>query len=218
MSDTHETEGTEAEEAATTEEKPKPVKVIKQPHSCLCSSYEVVDKTDDKQVFTTGCTQTTMSKFAQGHDARLVSFLVDGFADGYQIRQVRALSDGETEVIDHDTPADALVAVSEPLAEKANRATLLRKDKAIAAQERKDARERVKAERLAEKAKAKAERDAAKAAAQAEHPIPLQDGEVQIRVGETDFIARLDEDGNAVYRDGETEKVAALGTFEVLAI
>lgn len=58
---------------------------------CRCSLFEVgeFDAEKDGAEFTTECDRQTNNLFAQGHDARLVSFLVRGQLDGYEIRTVQ---------------------------------------------------------------------------------------------------------------------------------
>ena len=211
----------DAENQEQTEEAPKPTKVIKQPQPCYCRTYEVADKEDPDSVFSTGCSGETKSMFAQGHDARLVSFLVDGHFDGYVIRQV--LPDGDkTRTVVHDTPADAVAHISEALAEKANKATLNRRAKIAGAAERQAAREALKAQRAEAKAKARAEKEAAKAAAKEAGPkatgaevvagsksgdLPeLPEGHARIKVGKFEYVAAIDDEGNATYVDGAGDK------------
>ncbi|MET7902049.1 hypothetical protein ABZS86_11370 [Streptomyces sp. NPDC005355] len=62
---------------------------------CECSIYDAIpaDLTEeqvasgDYEVFTTGCTATTKSQFAPGHDAKLKSFLIKHGAAGHEIRR-----------------------------------------------------------------------------------------------------------------------------------
>lgn len=216
--------GEQTESAAIPEPKVSKPRV-RAVHQCLCQSYEVYDPTDESAVFATGCVQTTGSTFAQGHDARLVSFLVTGVADGYKIRQLVTGEDGKTETVDHDTPADAVLQASVKLAEKANKATLNAQAKVAGAAERKAAREKAKADRIAAKAKAKADAKPAEVTAGpgSEVPVgdqtPLGDGEVRIKVGRWEYNAQLDEDQNATYTDGKgAVKTAVLGSYEVVGV
>lgn len=65
-------------------------------HPCACSRYEVlVNVREDKSgnlvwdaAYTTGCTRVTKRIFAQGHDARLKSFLIKHGAEGREIRHI----------------------------------------------------------------------------------------------------------------------------------
>ncbi|MFE2612272.1 hypothetical protein ACFXA2_01480 [Micromonospora chalcea] len=88
---------------------------------CTCSKFEVgvtVDGPDgsepDVTIETTGCDRRTPRLFAQGHDAKLVSFLVRAELDGKEVRYGR----GEGTVITSDA-VTALKSVSEALAVKA---------------------------------------------------------------------------------------------------
>lgn len=205
----------------TAEQTPKPVKAPRVPRACHCQTYEVADPKDADSVFATGCTQTTGATFAQGHDARLVSFLVDGYFDGYQIRQALPGETSSTTVV-HDTPADAVKAVSEALAEKANKATLNRKAQRDGVAERKAARDALKAKKLADKEAAAKAREAAKAEAKAAGPkatgaevvagsvtgdvAPLEAGQARIKVGKFEYAAEVDDEGNATYVDGAGDK------------
>lgn len=225
------TEETAAEATATEtpeEEKPKTAKAAKEPHACFCQGFEVADPQDADSVFTTGCEQTTKSMFAQGHDARLVSFLVDGHFDGYQIRHY---ADGAYTV--YPTPADAAALASEPLRAKAEKATENRQAKLDAKAQATAEREAKKAAKAQEKADAKAAKEAEKAekanapkatgaevvAGSAEgDQTPLAEGEVKIKVGRWEYNATIDDEGNAHYVDGSgEEQVRAPGVFQVLA-
>ncbi|WP_431876698.1 hypothetical protein [Micromonospora marina] len=88
---------------------------------CTCSKFEVgvtVDGPDgsepDVTIETTGCDKQTKRLFAQGHDAKLTSFLVRAEIDGKEVRYGR----GEGTVITSDA-VTALKSVSEALAVKA---------------------------------------------------------------------------------------------------
>jgi hypothetical protein len=209
-------EGTPPVDGPEQPEETKPAKAKKQPHACLCQSYEVANPKDDDEVFSTGCEQDTLSTFAQGHDARLVSFLVEGHFDGYQIRQ---LVNGETRTF--GTPAEAVADVSNALQTKAEKATANR-------QARRDEKERKAAEREAakqakadEKAKAKAEKEAEKGASKAGGPkatgaevaagsvvgdaADLAPGQARIKVGRWEYTATIDAEGTATFTNGKGE-------------
>ena len=201
---------------APAEEKAPKIKPEK--HPCACQFFEVYGVDDDgnaktDEVFTTGCTQATGSTFAQGHDARLVSFLVDGQADGYSIRHVK---DGvETK---YATPGEAVSDISNALQTKAEKAWENRLARTQAASDRKAARDALTARKKAEKeAKAKeaAEAKAAKksggpkttgaevVAGSAEGDLAeLQPGEAIIKVGKFEYKAQVTGDGTAIYIDG----------------
>ncbi|MFK4243542.1 hypothetical protein ACI2KV_11740 [Micromonospora chokoriensis] len=95
--------------------------------ACRCSTFEVGTTTDgpdgsepDVTIETTGCTGQTPRLFNQGHDAKLVSFLVKAELEGKEVRYGR----GEGVV----TTSDAVTAcksISDALAVKA--ATMLAK-------------------------------------------------------------------------------------------
>lgn len=203
----------EQAEAAPTEG--KPTKVAKQPRPCYCQSFELVDPEDTDTTFTTGCEQTTLSTFAQGHDARLVSFLVDGYLDKYQIH---GLSGGKTVL--YATPAEAAATASDALRDKAEKATANKVAKRNAVQERKDAREALKAKKAEEKEAAKAAKQAEKDA-KANAPkatgaevvsgsatgdvAPLAEGQVRIKVGRWEYVATQNADGGVTFTNGKGE-------------
>lgn len=191
----------------------KAPKKIKEKHDCLCASFEVVDPQDPQNsIFSTGCDQQTYGTFAQGHDARLVSFLVDGIKDGYYIQQ---LKDGQP--VRFNTPAEAVAQASDALRGKAEKATENMRAKLAAKQELASKKAEAKANREALAAKKKAEKEAA-AAAKAKGPkqtgaevvagsgegdgTPLAEGQVKIKVGRFEYNAMVDEDGTATYVDG----------------
>lgn len=206
-----ETEATAPEAASTaTEEKPaKAPKVVAEPKRCACADFEVGDGTDDG-TYTTGCEQTTGRTFAQGHDARLVSFLVDAEWDGYPIRK---LVEGAQPT--SFTGAEAAAgSISEALRQKAAKALANRQAKREEADKKKAEREAAKAQKAQEKEAAKAakaaEKEAAKAAKVDEAPAPKDvpvkveehAGPARIKVGRREFDAMIGEDGSAVYTDG----------------
>lgn len=150
----------------------KPAKAKVEPHDCLCSTFLLLDPNEPDAEFDTGCSQTTLRTFAQGHDARLVSFLVAGHFDGYTIAQRQA--DG-TQVA-FDGPGHAAATASEALGVKADKATANAQAKVDAKAQRDAAKEAKKAEREAEKAKRTAEKEAAKEAKKAEAKPPREVG------------------------------------------
>ncbi len=201
---------TEPKQTETEPEKPKAAP--RAPHSCLCGSYEMVDTKDADVIFSTGCDQTTYSTFAQGHDARLVSFLVEGYFDGYQLRQVVAA--GKPRIF--ATPAEAVADVSNALQSKAEKATANRQEKLDAQAARQAERDRIKAEKVAAKEKAKADKAdkaAEPKAAGAEvvagsqtGDLPeLAEGQARIKGGRWEYVADIDAEGVATYTDGSGE-------------
>lgn len=209
MTDTQTVEpGTTEEQAAKAEalEPAKPAKVVKEPNPCYCQAFEVRGK-DEDEVFATGCEATTKSTFAQGHDARLVSFLVDGYFDGYTLHTVVNGTHAS-----YATPEDAARTASEPLAQKAKKATENRKAKLDAKTEAAAAKEKVKAEKAAAKLKAAADKAAAKknggevvAGSQTGDLPELAEGQARIKVGRYEYVATVDESGVATYTDGKGE-------------
>jgi hypothetical protein len=187
-------------------------------HPCLCGRFEVKGETDD-EIFSTGCEALTKRVFAQGHDARLISFLVDGYFDGYTLRYV---TDAET-VATLATPAEAAALASEALRDKAAKATENRKAKVDAKEQLAKAREAKKAEKAKEKAAADKVKADAKAAAKevkaaapkttgaevvagsAEGDKPtLPEGMTIVKVGRWEYEATIDpETGAAIYVDGK---------------
>ncbi len=87
---------------------------------CYCSNFEFI--TDETTVngqpeiesYTTNCTQATTRVFAQGHDAKLVGFLVRAELAGEEIR----INNGGV-VHSWGNAVLAALAISEPLAAKA---------------------------------------------------------------------------------------------------
>lgn len=201
----------EQADAPATEDKPKAAPVDKS-HPCLCQFYEVYNPASADEVFTTGCEATTKATFAQGHDARLVSFLVDGKGDGYEIRFVKdGVSTG------FGTPGEAVADVSNALQTKAEKAWENKQEKVKGAAERKANREALAAKKKAEKDAKAAEKAAAKEAkasgpkatgaevvagsAEGEQ-AELQPGQAVIKVGRWEYVAQVDAEGNATYTDG----------------
>lgn len=171
MSDTAvETEPTAPVEAPVETKPEKPVKEKAQPHPCLCASFLLFDPKDEATKFDTECTATTMRVFAQGHDARLVSFLVSGHFDGYSIAQDQLPGKGGRLVFDN--PGHAAASVSDALGEKADKAVANEQAKRDAKGKKDADRQAAKEAKAKEKADAKAVKDAAKAAAKAEIKPP----------------------------------------------
>lgn len=222
--ETEQTEQTEAQAATATEapaEKPAPK--VKDRRPCLCRSYELVNPNDPEEAFTTGCELQTLSTFGQGHDARLVSFLVTGHADGYKIQQVTAAG-----TVVYATPGEAVADVSSKLQDKAEKATARKEQTRKEKADREQARADLKAKRLAEKEAKKAEAVAAaelkkaekakpkKAVAPTGDRTPLTEGQVRVKVGEFEYVAILDDENTAWYTDGAGEALgAAEGEYEV---
>lgn len=139
-----------------------------EPHPCLCSQFAVGEDIEDengqltRNEFTTECDRTTQSTFAQGHDARLVSFLVSGELDGYLIYR----ADGEGQVT-FTGAGHAAASISEALGAKADKALLNERAKLSAKQAKREEREGKRAEQAQARAEAKAARAAEAAARKA---------------------------------------------------
>lgn len=89
--------------------------------TCRCSIFEVgteieVDGQPDRTIETTGCDRQTNNAFAQGHDAKAVSFLVRAHLAGKTIWK----SDGGV-LITFAGPVEAARSISAPLAAKAEK-------------------------------------------------------------------------------------------------
>lgn len=232
MSDTEApvAESTEATVAANTlaEEPAKAEKVKAKPLPCACSRFLLADEKDVKEgeevpLFDTECSAKTMRTFAQGHDARLVSFLVNGEVDGLSVRENRG-----GVVYMYDNAAHAASSISEALGGKAEaaiarlKAAQAVKDERVAKQD--EARAAKAAEKLAAKqtkdaekatkAAAAAEAKAAKAAAPREVAAKVVDGSqegdapteglIRIKVGRGEYEASVSEVDNG---EGGTKQV-----------
>jgi hypothetical protein len=130
---------------------------------CMCSQFVAVargDGEDDNaqaadEERTTGCDKMTNRIFAQGHDAKLVSFLVRAEIDGLEIFH-------QPEGAAFRTSRHAVTAaglVSDGLRDKARRALTKAIEKSIA----REARETTRAARAQERVEAKAAREARRA-------------------------------------------------------
>lgn len=211
---------------ATAAAKGKPAKVKAAPKACACRRFEVGEEWEEngqpmRGDDTTGCEQTTLSTFAQGHDAKLVSFLVQAELDGNTIWS----TDGGL-LITHGGAESAAATISAPLAAKA-KAALERgvaasntrkerealKDTARKAKAAAKAAAKVEKERKA--AETKAAKDAKTAKPQAEVVAGSQEGDTpqpreglsSIKVGRWTYDdAVIDpQTGVASYRDGKGE-------------
>lgn len=204
-------------EQAQAEKPAKTEKAVKQPVPCACRSFEVVDESgNEPSAFTTECESTTLRTFAQGHDARLVSFLVQGEFDGLKVYRtidgVRYLYEGA---------AHAAGSVSQPLANKADAALVRLNDAKKVRDEREAKRTEAREAKAAEKAQAKAAREAEKASKAAEKAaakpqttgprevgatvVPgsqegqaVSNGQVTIKIGRHEYVGSLSEDGKTV--------------------
>lgn len=218
-------EPTTEETAPVVEDKPKrEPKPKPEPHACLCSFFRVGEDLEDgtKNEFTTECTSTTARTFAQGHDARLVSFLVSGELDGYKIW--RNVTDTEIQVFEGAVKAAG--TVTEALRLKADKALGNAKARREDIENRQAARKALQDSKAAEKARLKAEKAKEKAEREAAKPVKPpkavaatvvagsqegdavervalpepEDGEtaVTIKVGRNEYLATLTADGQTV--------------------
>lgn len=224
---------------AKPEKAPRPRKEPAAPHACACSYYRYGDKEAIADLFGIECSQTTQRVFAQGHDARLVSTLVQAQFDGYQIFRQEA----EGLVGPYENAAHAVSSISKPLEAKAEKAIQNAASAEAAKAERKNAREAKQAERRAEADKKRAIVAAAKEAKKAEKAaakptpkpkpvaatvvegsqegdavVPATDGLMKIKVGRWEYDAVNNGDGTLSYRDqGGTEQTRKIEEVRVLS-
>jgi 4-hydroxyphenylpyruvate dioxygenase-like putative hemolysin len=148
---------------------------------CLCSSYEfgntVEGQTQPEWVgYTTECSQSTTNLFAQGHDAKLVGYLVRAELAGEEIR-VGSVTGGSA--------VQMARRVSEALAAKA--------------QAQLDAAKARLAKKAAAAANKQAKRSATKAT-KAETPAELLWRSAKIKVGRWTYDAQIEtKTGDATY-------------------
>lgn len=139
---------------------------------CFCSTFEFgtfdVDTDDD---YTTECTESTTRVFAQGHDAKLVGYLVRAEMAGQEIRRGSVHFAGAVQAAAH---------VSEALAAK----TQAQLDVAKA--------------RVAKKAAAAAAKAARKSTKAAE--VTIADRDATIKVGRWTYVASISASGVATYK------------------
>jgi hypothetical protein len=207
---------------AENEKKAGRTKKVVEPHACACRAWDYGDATDSEVRFDTECELTTKSRFAQGHDAKLVSTLVAAELDGYAIWQ----RDDANNLALFRGAFEACASLSEPLGNKALKALQNARDKQEAKDRRVAERKAIKDAKEAEKAKAKAEKEAKKAEAKPPREVPVQvaegsqegdgateptelaEGErvVTIKVGRNEILATLSADGRTVsWRDSKDE-------------
>lgn len=215
---------------ATTEapaEKPKREKKVVEPHACACQAFEVGEEVEtetglDRTVFTTECAQETQRVFAQGHDARLVSFLVQAQMDGYTIwRSVG----GQSQTFPGATEAAA--SISEALGEKARKAVDNAQGRENAKAQRKAERDEARAKKAQEKAEAKAKREQEKAnkptpekeLAEAAGVVPPREVPVNVVSGsvENDGTDGSDAAGPTELAEGEKVVTIKVGRNEIQA-
>lgn len=94
---------------------------------CACRRFYAVEVVDgDERSYSTGCLRETNNIFAQGHDAKLVSFLVKADVCGDEIWQYGSGDGHETKLAGAQSAA---ATISAELAAKAERAVLNALDK-----------------------------------------------------------------------------------------
>ena len=157
------TDTTPADAEAVTAPAEKAPKVVKQPEPCACSRFLLADvagasEGEEPALFDTECSSTTLRVFAQGHDARLVSFLVSGEIDGLQARENR-----NGVVYTYDNAAHAAGSISGALGAKAEAAVARLKAAQQLKDERKAKQDDARTLKAAEKAAKKEAADQAKA-------------------------------------------------------
>lgn len=176
---------------------------------CLCSTYEFGTTETDPNTgepffegYTTGCRQTTTKIFAQGHDAKLVGYLVRAELAGEEINHN---SGGVTHT--WGKAVAAALWTSEALALKAQ----AQLDATRARLAKKAATEAKKAARKSAKAAAEPVVEAPKAVVEV---VPASDRQATIKVGRWTYLATIQADGNASYKTklGQS-KTALAGTY-----
>ncbi len=201
----------------------KPAKTVPAPRPCICSTFEIGS---DGVRETTGCTQESVRGFAQGHDAKLASFLVTAFAERQEIRE--NTPEG-TKV--HPTPSAAVADISAALQTKVERMTENAVSKRAARLAREAARAQAKAEREAEAKRKKDEREAKKAEAKPPREVGakvtegtvVNDGPSRfstIKVGRHEYEADINPDTKvATYRDQDgVEQTREEGAYRLLKL
>lgn len=159
-------------------------------HPCACSTFEAhTGDADDQnaEILTTGCARVTKNSFAQGHDAKLVSFLVQWQLAGHEIHSGRATG----VLTSHGDAVAAAQTVSGALAVKAKAAITNRQAKNQRAAE-------AALKRLGKRHPAPAETEPTEVPAAAAI-IPTGPAVVRVRVGRWEYDATLNEDWSATY-------------------
>lgn len=181
---------------------------------CSCSLWEVGTFDGDDETapsWTTDCSASTTRLFAQGHDAKLVSFLVRGQLDGYELRT----TEGGISITFPDAAA-AAGSVSPALAVKAT--NMLRVAKAKI-----DARIAREAEKANKKNAAATQEQPTEAptepTAQALVPVVTNlERPATIRVGRWTYAATITGNGTAKYKTKlGKEMVAGVDTYVEVA-
>lgn len=200
---------------------------------CACSNFEAQfapntgnaefdNNPDNVTILTTGCTRSTHNTFAQGHDAKLVSFLVAWQLGGGTIHSGRRSG----VLTSHADAQAAGYRISDALGTKAARAVETARDRADRAANRalaRVAKQQAKAD-SPRKQKANAPEaailDTAPLAKLAEDLTPLVEQLEQvvesmpaasettkIKVGRWFYDAMIDAEGNATYTNGAGSEI-----------
>lgn len=146
---------------------------------CTCSSFEFGTydpETEQDDTFTTECSASTHSKFAMGHDAKLVGYLVRADMAGLEISR----TEGGMRVT-YQNAVHAASAISDKLAEKA--------------QHQLDAAHRREMKKASKPAKTKV----------AAVPLPPANRAATIKVGRWTYPATIDSTGLATYTTKQGE-------------
>lgn len=175
---------------------------------CLCQTFEFgTFEPELDNDYGTGCAQTTTKVFAQGHDAKLVGYLVRAELGGEEIRR-------NTHGVIHSFhgAVHAASSVSEALAAKAQ----AQLDAARARLAKKAAAEAKKAARKSNKVAATF--GISRTPVEAPAPVKLLPLEARIKVGRWEYNAQVDRDTReATYKSKlGAVKTAAEGTYTLL--
>lgn len=166
---------------------------------CNCRSWDFGNYGPDGSAesfesYGTDCRQSTTRVFAQGHDAKLVGFMVRAELGGEEI----ALVDGGIRTTFPGAVA-AAASISDALAVKA--------------QAQLDAAKARLTKKAATEAR-KAARKSAKAAEAVVEVVPVADRQAEIKVGRWTYWATIQADGNASYKTKlGANKTAVAGTY-----
>lgn len=197
-----------APDAAPAEEKPAKAKKVVEERECKCRVFRLIDPKDAATEFDTECTQTTRSTFAQGHDARLVSFLVQGQLDGYTAVRI----DGDEGArVQFENAGHAAASISEKLGAKADNALKNAAD-------RETAKELAKAESAARREAKKAETAAKNAAKKAEKANAPKEVKAKVVEGSQTGDAKRGPSRPTEVVEGESEVTIKVGRTEIPAL
>lgn len=234
MTDTATTE-TQTPEVTETEQTPKEKADSRRAGKltpCFCRTFEAGVDTGDEEnpdvtIETTGCDRMTNRTFAQGHDAKLVSFLVAAELDGKDIRHGRdtgmvTTTDavGAAKMVSHELAAKTAKALENgrgKLQAKEQRAAAKRakgEERAAALQAKIEAREAAKAEKAAAK---EAAEQAAQPATDEQVIRNIPKAKVAGKVGRWEYKGTVNPDGTFTYTAGNgEEKTAPAGQWQPL--